>query len=88
MFRPVCVGWGSPRSYGELRTIADDVTVEGLARNRLIAITIPPDEPVGVDTNPADSNGRATGSPANRFYPDLPLFNLVDTVAPLPSPLF
>jgi len=35
--------------YGEFRPIADNSTIEGRARNRRIAITILPDELVGID---------------------------------------
>ena len=36
--------------YGEFRPIADNSTMEGRARNRRIAITMLPDELVGIDT--------------------------------------
>jgi chemotaxis protein MotB len=38
--------------YGEFRPIADNLTPEGRARNRRIAITILPDELAGADTVP------------------------------------
>ena len=39
--------------YGEYRPLADNITAEGRAKNRRIAITILPDELAGTDTSPA-----------------------------------
>jgi chemotaxis protein MotB len=58
--------------YGEYRPLADNMTAEGRARNRRIAITILPDELAGADTVPAVKPDASTNSPPQPVATETP----------------